>query len=169
MRPRASVAVVLLIAMPASAFAQVEPTQPPRDFSLDAGVVRRAVADLWPQAAQQPCDDSRAKGRLDAASTHGTSGWFLGGVASGLVLGLIGAGIITGAAALGNPQPKQVPANMQTDCYREGFSSKAKNKNTISALLGGAVGAVVWTVIYLGTREDGYFYYRMPMGAANAR
>jgi hypothetical protein len=159
---------ILLVAMPTSTYAQIAQSKPAPEFVLDSSVLRRAVADLQP-AAQPPCDDSRAKGRLDAASLHSSTGWFIGGIGSGVLLGLIGTAIITGAAALGNPQPKQTPTGMQTDCYREGYSSKAKNKNTISALLGGAIGAVVWTVLYVATREGGYYYYREPMRPAPAR
>jgi hypothetical protein len=71
----------------------------------------------------------------------------LGGVGSGLLLGLIGTGIITGAAASGRPQPPTVPEGLDAACYREGYSGRAKSKNTVSALTGGLIGTAVWVII----------------------
>ena len=111
----------------------------------------RPVADVKLDAAIQTasCDVSRATGRDDGESGHGTAGWFLGGVGAGIGLGLIGTGVITGASALAGPQPQDIPSDMQESCYREGYRGKAKSKNVVSALLGGVTGTAVWLVIYL--------------------
>lgn len=95
----------------------------------------------------QGCQDDRIRGRSDASVMHGTTGWMLGGFASGLVLGLIGTGVITAVAATGSPQPDLVPDTTDPSCYREGYSGKARSKNTVSALAGGLVGTAVWVVI----------------------
>jgi hypothetical protein len=145
MRSRASIAIALLIALPASTYGQTVQAPPPA------------------------CPDSQAKGRADAASSHHGTGWFFGGLASGLVLGFIGTGAITGIAALRHPQPKQVPSGLQAECYREGYSSKAKKKNTLMAFIGGAIGGVVWTTWYIGSRPGGIYYDRVPLASAAGR
>ena len=94
------------------------------------------------------CDTSTAAGRNDANTRHGTAGWFLGGVGAGVGLTFIGTGIITGASALTNPQPRTVPSEMQEPCYREGYRSRAKRRNLVSSLLGGLVGTGAWLAIY---------------------
>ena len=100
-----------------------------------------------------PCDSSNATGRTDANTRHGSVGWFLGGVGAGVGLGLIGTGIITGASALGSPQPRQVPADVDENCYREGYRGRAKGKNVKSAFLGGLVGTGAWLAIYLANND----------------
>jgi hypothetical protein len=168
MRPRPSIAILLLVVMPASAYARTAQAAS-RPVAIRADDVRRAVAALAHQAAQPACDEAQAKGRLDAASAHHTTGWFFGGLASGVVLGFIGTGAITGLAALTHPQPKQIPPGLQQDCYRDGYSSKAKRKNTLTAFIGGLVGGAVWTVFYIGTREGNFLYQRQPLGASAGR
>jgi hypothetical protein len=168
MRLRPSIAILLLVAMPASTYAQtVQAAAWP--VAIRAEDVRRAVAALAQRAPQPACDEAQAKGRLDAASAHHTTGWFFSGLGMGLVLGFIGTGAITGIAALKHPQPKQIPAGLQQDCYRDGYTSKAKSKNTLTALVGGLVGGAVWTVFYIGTREGNFLYQRQPLGATAGR
>jgi hypothetical protein len=94
------------------------------------------------------CDSSTAAGREDA-SRHGIAGWFIGGVGAGVALGLIGTGAIVGGSALTSPQPRQVPAGMDEACYRDGYRGRSKNKNILSALLGGLTGTAAWLVIVL--------------------
>jgi hypothetical protein len=110
--------------------------------AADAEVI--GLPELPPQAS---CEASRMQGRTDAGAAHGAGGWFGGGVASGVGLGLIGTGIITGVAALGNPQPREAPVDVDASCYREGYSGRARGKNVTSSLLGGLVGTAVWVVI----------------------
>lgn len=103
------------------------------------------------QIGNGSCDDDRTHGRADAASTHRSGGWFWGGVGSGLLLSILGTGIITAVGASSDPQPKEVPAGYDPACYRDGYQSKAKSKNTVSALTGGLVGTAVWVLIYSAT------------------
>ena len=102
---------------------------------------------------QVPCDTSRDTGRQDATTRHGSAGWFIGGVASGVLLGLIGTGAIVGASALTNPQPSTLPANTEEPCYRQGYTSKAKSKNVLSALFGGLAGTAAWLAIYAANND----------------
>jgi hypothetical protein len=65
------------------------------------------------------------------------------------VFTFIGAGVITAGAAFSDPQPQTIPDTVEAPCYREGYRSRAKNKNVLSALLGGSIGATLFVVIYL--------------------
>lgn len=97
---------------------------------------------------QGACDTSRATGRNDADDRHGTAGWFLGSLGAGLAATFIGMGAVTAGAAFTNPQPKEIPPNVEEQCYRDGYKSKAKNKNVVSSVLGGLIGSLVWIGIY---------------------
>jgi hypothetical protein len=99
------------------------------------------------------CREAEIQGSMDASAQHSTSGWFLGGVGSGVLLGLIGTGVITGAAALSNPKPEFPPAGFDQNCYMHGYSKKAKSKNTISALVGGLTGTAVFVFIYISAKN----------------
>ena len=92
--------------------------------------------------------------RIDAGSRHSSAGWFLGGVGSGVLLGLIGTGIITVTAAMSNPQPRLLPADVDGSCYINGYAKKAKSKNTWSALGGGLVGTAVFVLVYLAATAE---------------
>ena len=69
-----------------------------------------------------------------------SSGWELGGLASGLLLSLVGTGIITGIAACSNPEPNRIPDDVFKECYKKGYTGKARSKNVLSALYGGIIG-----------------------------
>jgi hypothetical protein len=106
---------------------------------------------------QQTCEEATAQGRADASQTHSSSGWMLGGVGSGLLLGVIGMGVITAVAASSNPQPLTVPEAWtdEQSCYRDGYRSKAKGKNTTSALAGGALGTAAWILVLVIATSGG--------------
>ncbi len=75
------------------------------------------------------CSESKIKGENDAAEQHSSTGWIVGGFASGVLLGLIGTGAVTGIAAFSNPQPKMVlSGDFNPDCFRNGYMKKAKKK-----------------------------------------
>ena len=93
------------------------------------------------------CDESRAHGYTDAESQHVAAKWFLGGVGSGLSLGLIGAAVVTGASALTGPQPNTIPSNVEPSCYREGYRGQATNKNRVLAFAGAWMGFLVWITL----------------------
>jgi len=54
-------------------------------------------------------DDSYYKGsmngRFSASDNFSSGGWFAGGIATGVLLGLIGTGIIAGVSIIGSPEP----------------------------------------------------------------
>jgi len=155
---RRPVAAVLLVLMPSSVFAQTLPTAAEYNarvsrpaaltfVSLDPNMMAREL-----QVAT--CDASKLQGRTDAGDQHGTVGWMAGSLAAGVGLGLIGTGIMLGMTALSSPKPDAIKPNMEETCYRDGYKSKAKNKNLIAALLGGLVGTAVWTAIYVANNND---------------
>jgi hypothetical protein len=110
------------------------------DTLLDAGL--RYAADQ--AQATSSCVDSRIQGRKDAGD-HGTKGWFWGSFGAGIAAGFIGAGAVSVGAAFSNPQPEDVPSTADAGCYRDGYHGRAKSKNVTSAVIGGVVGAAVFT------------------------
>jgi len=100
-------------------------------------------------AFSQDCEKVKIQGENAAATQHSSAGWFLGGVGSGVLLGLIGTGIITGASALSNPQPKLIPENVDQQCYINGYSKKGKSKNIWGAFGGGLVGTAAFVTVIL--------------------
>ena len=110
------------------------------------------LAVLLPVTAiGQECGESRVQGENDAAYQHSSAGWFLAGFGSGIFLGLIGTGVIAGAAAMTKPQPSRIPPKVIKSCYINGYSRKAKNKNALSALGGGLLGTIV---LYVSAQSD---------------
>lgn len=73
----------------------------------------------------------------------------MGGVAAGVMTGLIGTGVATIIAATTDPTPKQVDESVNQACYLQGYSGKARNENTMNALGGGLLGTAVFVVAYL--------------------
>lgn len=118
----------------------------------DRGTTEPPVVDPPTSALAQQggvlCDTSRTTGNDDAGDQHGTAGWLLGGVGAGVGLGLIGTGIITGSSVLTRPQPRTVPPGVEEPCYREGYRSRAKQKNVRSSFFGGLIGTGAWLLIY---------------------
>jgi hypothetical protein len=105
----------------------------------------------WPLARVPTvdCELDRTLGRQAASALHSGSGWMIGGVASGVLLGLIGTGIITAVAASSSASTNHVPANVEPLCYRDGYASRAKSMNTTSALTGGLIGTLALVVILI--------------------
>ena len=132
-----------------------------------------AVALLAPpaaaqQAAQQGKSDSAAmaaaatllaQAHADggmAATNVGTGGWFGGGFASGVFLGLIGTGVTWAIAANSNvelPLDKRLLITSQPvtyqHVYEKSFADKVKSKRKSSALTGGLLGTATFVLIYL--------------------
>ena len=70
-----------------------------------------------------------------------------GGLASGVLLGLIGTAISYAMASSSSPQAEHVPDGVEPSCYRDGYQSKAKSMNTSNALTGGLLGTALLVVI----------------------
>jgi hypothetical protein len=144
-----SVVVVSLIAQSTLTAQSLEGIR--AGLSKTQGPLSIAIASIPIVLQPASCETARATGREDADTRHGSAGWFVGGVVSGVLVGLIGTGIITGASALTSPQPRLVPPELTggiENCYRDGYKGKAKNKNVVSSLLGGLSGTAVWLAIY---------------------
>jgi len=88
-------------------------------------------------------------GYQDAATMHSTSGWMLGGVGSGLLLGLIGTGII--ALAASGSEPGYIPENVDPMGYRAGYLKKSKSRNSGAAAVGGLIGTGVIVLLVLAS------------------
>ena len=110
-----------------------------------------ALAD---SSLSDDCGTSMLRGKQDAAASHSSAGWKVGGFFCGLGLGLIGTGIITAAAAAGEPQPKAIPNGANVACYTDGYSTKAGSKNTWGAFGGGLFGTVVIVAVLLIASAD---------------
>ncbi|MBD3344546.1 MAG: hypothetical protein GF401_05745 [Chitinivibrionales bacterium] len=95
------------------------------------------------------CTKSKLKGKVEAARSHNSIVWGVAGVGSGVLLGLIGTGVITGVAAIPNPTPKSLPEDpeIDIDCFAKGYGRRAKGRNVLSALGGGAVGTLIAAIV----------------------
>ena len=105
--------------------------------------------------------DGVLSGRLSAEDNYSSGGWFAGGIASGVLLGLIGTGIISGISQIGNPEPPSyeiMRVQSYSTEYRAGFISgygkKARSKKLSSSAVGGLVGTAAFLIIYLSAQSD---------------
>ena len=125
-----------------------------RQHSLLDRVAATQVAELR-LATNEPlarfmlpdCDSDRTRGRADADQLHSGSGWMAGGFVSGLLLGLIGTGIAWAMASSSTVEVNRIPDGLDSSCYRDGYTSIAKSKNTSNALTGGLLGTAVLVVL----------------------
>ena len=109
------------------------------------------------QSGDATAVDGITKGRLEgevAAQRVGTGGWFVGGFASGLVLGLIGTAVIYVAAGNSDtavpPDRRLVIANQPShyqQAFEVGYGEKIKSKRKGAALGGGLLGTA--TIVLL--------------------
>lgn len=144
-----------------------------RHILLSAAALALAATAATPAAAQQATaapptagpvvqqgvvsSELLAKARLDgemAAMNVGTGGWFGGGLASGVLLGLIGTGVTWAAAGSSNaalPADRQLLLASQPVEYRQlyekAYADKVKSKRKSSALKGGLVGTAAFVLL----------------------
>ena len=93
------------------------------------------------------CELDRTRGRDAADQFHSGSGWMAGGFVSGILLGLIGTGISWAMASSSSVEVNRVPDGVEASCYRDGYTSKAKSRNSSNALTGGLLGTAVLVVL----------------------
>lgn len=105
-----------------------------------------ASAQLAPPIAKT-CEESRESGANAADVQHSSVGWWLGGVGSGVILGLIGTGIIWGVSFASSPQPARIPDNVEENCFRRGYKSEAKGSNEVGAGVGGLIGTLAFFLV----------------------
>jgi hypothetical protein len=94
------------------------------------------------------CLESEARGRTDADQRKFNQGWFWGGVGITALLGGFGLGVAPAAGAVYKPRPKATPAGLDQACYAQGFGSKARHENALTAFLGSLVGLPLWILLY---------------------
>ena len=102
--------------------------------------------------AKSTCEDSKDKGRMSASQEHSSVGWWLGGIGSGVMLGLIGTGAIWGISHASSPQPSTIPSNIRNDCYKDGYKREAKGSNKVGAGVGGLIGTALFLFIFLSSQ-----------------
>jgi hypothetical protein len=122
-------------------------------LSVDTSGVQTGRMEGNAGIASLTCEQSLDIGRKSAAEDYSSANWLAYGVLSGLLLGLVGTGLITIFGAVSNPAPGELPANVDKACYMNGYTGKAKSKNTLSALGGGLIGTVIFVVIYVSATE----------------
>ena len=71
----------------------------------------------------------------------------IGGLVSGVLLGLIGTAVSYAIASSSAPEVGGVPDGVEAACYRDGYVSRAKSMNTTNALTGGLIGTAVLLLI----------------------
>jgi len=96
-------------------------------------------------------NSSYSQGQSDAKMMSSSGGWFAGGVGSGLLLGLIGATIVTVAAD--GDRPYQVPQNTDQQAYMLGYYEQSKSSNKWSAFGGGCVGTAIIVALIVGASK----------------
>jgi hypothetical protein len=93
------------------------------------------------------CELDRTRGREAASNTHNSANWMIGGVLSGVVLGLIGTLAAYAIASSSTVEVLSIPEGVEPTCYRDGFVTRAKGKNCNDALVGGLLGTAILVLI----------------------
>lgn len=103
--------------------------------------------------------DGKDKGEMTASTKHKTTGYIVGGVITGGLLGLIGTGLGIGIIAISSPPnvPPEIkdevkseiqePSKSYKNGFTEGYRKKAKNKNLLHFLYSGLVGSLIGGII----------------------
>src|SRR5687768_11118447 len=141
--------VVLSLALIASPAQAQRRTAPLVHHSAISSISQLQLGSREPLARflSPDCETDRARGRDAADQLHSGSGWMAGGFVSGILLGLIGTGISWAMASSSSVEVNRVPDGVEASCYRDGYTSKAKSKNSSNALTGGLLGTAVLVVL----------------------
>lgn len=83
-------------------------------------------------------------GVMDAEADHNTAGWVVGGIISGGLFSLLGAGVTVGIAAASEPQADYMPENVDWLSYQRGFEKTARQKNVTAAAISGGIMTALW-------------------------
>jgi hypothetical protein len=155
MNARPAIAFALLLTFPHATLAQTpaaeskrldlttiknvhsEPESKPFSLPLPKSL-RLAVQQA--AATSQSCVESEARGRTDADNRKFNHGWFWAGAGMGAFLGIFGIGAAPLSASIVKPKPKTTPAGVDQACYAQGFGSKGRHENVLTALWGSFLG-----------------------------
>ena len=129
---------------------QVKPSAPPRtpaDSTAEPNANTAVVVET-PEMAM-----CKMQGKSDAKGVK-TGGSFGGGLAGGVLLGLIGTGIAVLAQRKPDPPIDEVmamPADTCRTIYTEAYKSAGRGKKQSSALVGGLIGTAIAVTVILAT------------------
>ena len=143
-----SLALIALSALPVQAQFRSQLTAGPLPQPVTPAITLPASTPLLRHLTVD-CDLDRTRGREAASASHNGSGWMIGGLASGVLLGLIGTAISYAIASSSSPEVGHVPEGVEAACYRDGYVSRAKSMNTTNALTGGLIGTAVLVLIVI--------------------
>ncbi|MCD4828458.1 MAG: hypothetical protein K8R90_03390 [Candidatus Cloacimonetes bacterium] len=124
------------------------------DCNKQAQRIEPEVQPVEPQTvtvARKDFNTSYQLGRA-AGEQHSSSGWFIGGVASGFLLGLIGTAII--AVAASGTVPAYIPDEVDAMGYRTGYIDRSKSKNRGAAIGGGLLGTAIIVIIFVASGSE---------------
>ena len=114
------------------------------------------MAEGETQPVQASYAEGLQQGRNAASRHYSSGGWFGGGVACGLLGGLIGTGILAAASQGGtaNPPASELVRIQQQDCqfqagFMRGYDRKANAKALGASVYGGLLGTAVIVTVYL--------------------
>jgi hypothetical protein len=124
----------------------------------DAGTQISPAPVLQPKPSQSEATKPFAKGYWDGRASanryHSSGGWYAGGIAGGLFLGLVGTLAMT-AAASGKPEPPAwILLRMDSSSvdyqagFLRGYGEIASNDNMWSAFSGGILGTAILVGVY---------------------
>lgn len=143
------IATLLLLTFPVAVFGQ-QNTDPKQLERMRRRLSEPAILGQWSATADMSvlamqigsCADARAQGRRDAAVKHNANWWWLS-IPAGFFLPLIGIGAATAAAAMSHPEPKTIPINVDSACYRDAYGDRARTPNMWTALAGSTIGTAL--------------------------
>ena len=105
------------------------------------------VAQEKEQDETKSASESYLEGQFAADNEHSAGGWVAGGIISGGLFSLLGAGVVTAIAAGSSPTPDYIPEDVQTAGYMSGFKKAARQKNVRAAAISGGIMSLVWIVV----------------------
>lgn len=141
--------IVLLVCAAAFSFAQ-EARVPEFMLAPNATYGEEMESDV-PKLDYNP---SFSMGKTDAKLHHVANGYFLGGLASGLLFGILGT-VVIGFAA-GGDTPEYIPDNVDVKGYIDGYYEKAKSKNKGAAWMGGFIGTAASVAMVVALSNNLY-------------
>jgi hypothetical protein len=101
------------------------------------------------QEQELSSSESYQEGRMAARREHSAGGWVVGGLVGGGLFSLLGTGVVTGIAAVSNPDPDYIPDDAQMGSYLSGYEKEARAKNVRAAAISGGAMSALWIILVL--------------------